>query len=197
MDLPIHSNRRALRAPKRRQRGQNIIGVLFGLAIIAVFIFFVVEHFLQAKNSSSSTSASTDMIAIIGKTQQTFSGVAAGYASVTGPTVLINDGDVPAADIQGGNNIVLSGFGTTPITVAPVGIYGGSNNGLAFTVSVPQEQCAEFSRSVAASAVTLTVGGTTVKDTTAGTSFDPAALSTGCGAAGSGGEITDVITISQ
>lgn len=196
MNLPIHGHNLAHHAPKRRQRGQNIIGVLFGLAIIVVFIGFIVAHFLQAKNSSSSTSASTDMVAIIGKTQQTYSGVPAGYAGAT-PATLINDGDVPAADIQGGNTIVLSGFGTTPVTVAPVGIYGGSNNGLAFTASIPQEQCAEFSRAVSASVVTLTVGGTVVKDSTAGKAFDPTKLATGCGAAGTGGEVTAVATISQ
>lgn len=196
MNPSIHGRARIPNVPKRSQRGQNIIGVLFGLAIIVVFIGFIVAHFLQAKDSSSSTSAATDMLAIIAKTQQTFSGVPAGYAGVV-PRVLIADGDVPAADIQNSNSIVLSGFGTAPVNVAPVSLYGGANNGLQFAISVPQDQCADFLRAISGSAVILSVLGTTLKNTTNGLAFNPSALSKACGAPGAGGEVEAYIAIAQ
>lgn len=159
-----------------KERGQaQIIAAVLALIIFALLLVLAIRHFGDAKNSVSGNGATTDVIEMIGNAQKLYHGNASGYTGVTA-TTLIQNGAVPS-DLVNGTNI-SSPFGT-PITVTSATLYT-AGDAIAFTIPVPPAACSEFATGIAGSVAKLTVAGSTVIDSTAGTTLNPASLGTAC-----------------
>lgn len=179
--------------PGKKQRGQmGIIGVILGLVIIGLGLYFVIGHFLSAKDNEASQNGTSDFVTMIGNVQQTYHNISAGYTGVTAQT-LITNGDVPSELVNG--TTIISPFGATPVTVAPATLYS-AGDAISFTVQVPPANCANFANTLSSNVAKMTVGGTTIVDTTAGTSLNPTTLGTAC-SGGGGAQIPVVLTATR
>lgn len=188
----LHRNHR-FNSSKNKQRGQQqIIAGVLALVLIGIGLYFAVTHFLGAKDTQASQGATSDLVTMIGNVQKTYQNVSAGYTGVTA-AVLINNGDVPSELVSGTN--ILSPFGATPITIASATLYT-AGDAISFTVQVPPANCSDFANTMSTNVAKMTVGGTTIVDSTAGTQLTPDTLGTAC-AAGAGAQVPVVLIASR
>lgn len=178
-----------------KQRGQigGVISTVLALAVAAIGLGYIISHFNSAKSSSNSQGATTDFIAMIGNTQKSFNSSSTAYNGITIQSMGQN-GDIPGSMWNAATPTVMTSPFGTPVTVTPNTITTAGDSAQ-FTVSVPQENCADFATQLATNVEALSVGGTVISDANAGTAFNAATLGTAC--AGTAGAKVFVMTITR
>ena len=164
------------------QRGQlgGIISTVLALAVAAIGLVYVVNHFNDAKDSTSSQGATTNFISMIGNIQKTYSQAPTGYTTITIKD-LINNGDVPPTMVMGTTSI-NSPFGT-PVTVSSSTITAAGDSAI-LSLLVPPQNCADFATALMSNVEALSISGTKIVDHQAGVEYSPSTLGTACSATG-------------
>lgn len=172
----------------RKQKGQNLIGIAIGVAIIGLALVGIMVYAARARHGTQVNSEVNFLTTTLGGAQKLYNQDPNGFANVTA-TALIQNGVIPSANVNG--TAIESGFGT-PVTVAPDTLYQ-ANDSIDISENVPPSACSDLVQDVASNFAKIVVAGTTVKDTTAGTALSAATLGTSCSGTG-GGQVAITFT---
>lgn len=165
---------------KKKQLGQFSIELALTIAIGAIVLAGIIYYVTKGRHNEEVNTEASNLTTMIGGAQKLYGSDPTAFASVTA-AALINNGVVPSSEVNG--TAITSSFGT-PITVAPATLYT-ANDAISFTYGVPPGLCSDFVTSSAGNLAKITVGGTTVLDSTASKPLNEAALGTACsGSAG-------------
>ena len=174
-----------------RQAGQMSIEMAITIAIAAVVLAGIIYYVTKGRHNAQINSESSNATTIIAGAQKLYGQDPSAFANITA-AALIQNGVVPPSEVQG--NALLSSFGT-PITVGPATCYQ-ANDCMALTYQVDPSLCSDFATSVASNLTKLSVGGTVVKDSTAGQALTAAALGTACSST-AGAKVPMILTASR
>lgn len=176
--LYMNRNRRNPPGSRSKQKGLTLIELAIVIAIVAIIIFGVFLLFSRVQTSRIATDEAQNLNMMMADVRSKF-GTQGSFNGIT-PTVMINLGLVPRTMINGNN--IRNGWNTN-VTVAAVNLSGTAGDGVEFTYQVPREACADFVTSASGAASRITVGGTVVKNVTAGqNTVNVATLGTQCNA---------------
>lgn len=178
-------------SPRRKQRGQMSVEQAISIAIAALILAGIIYYVTKGRHNVQVNSESSNVTSIIAGAQKLYGQDPSSYANVTA-AALISNGVVPPSEVNG--NAISSSFGT-PVTVAPATCYQ-ANDCLALTYQVDPGLCSDFVTSVAGNLTKVSVGGTVVKDATAGTNLAAAALGTACSGT-NGAKVPVILTASR
>ena len=148
---------------KRKALGQISIEYVIVIALVALALVGIIIYATRGRHEQNVNAEASNLTSMVGAVQKQYNTEPNGFANVTA-TALIQNDDVPSQLVQGTN--IVSGFGT-PITVAPATTYA-ANDSVAFTYQVPPNECSNFVQAVASDFVTISVGGTDVKNVPGG-----------------------------
>ncbi|THD11329.1 type 4 pilus major pilin [Metallibacterium scheffleri] len=161
---------------KKRALGQISIEYVIVIALVALALVGIIIYATRGRHEQNVNAEASNLTTMVGAVQKQYNTDPNGFANVTAPTI-IDNGDVPSQLVQG--TTIVSGFGS-PITVAPATTYAADDS-VSFTYDVPPDECSNFVQAVASDFVTISVGGTDVKNVAGGVpTVSNATLGTQC-----------------
>lgn len=188
----MHSSIRSFRAPvAHKNKGFTLIEMAIVLAIAAIVLFGVFTMVSRANNARVATDEAQNFNIISSDMRTKFST----QGNYTGVTVenLVNLGAVPKHMVSGGT--INTGWGTT-VTAAVTNLTG-TDDGVAFTYTVPRESCADFVTAASGASAVVSVDGTSIKNVPGGANtVNVAALGTACDSS-AGGNVPVVLTVGR
>ena len=169
---------------KRNQGGFSLIEMAIALAIAAAVLFgiFYIVSVVQNKRITNAEAQSFNMMVSDVRTKF---GSQGSFTGIT-PQAMVQLGVVPRNMVSGAT--IVSGFNTI-VAVAAINLNGTAADAVEFTYTVPRGNCADFATASEGAASRVTVGGTAVKNVTAGiNAIQIGTLATSCDAQ-SGGNV--------
>jgi prepilin-type N-terminal cleavage/methylation domain-containing protein len=152
---------RNVRRGLRRQLGLTLIETMIVLAIAAVAIALVLKPVRGALSSMRSSDEVGELPTIITNIQKIYASRST-FAGLTQATV-VNRNAFPISRVQTGTTNLVNRWSGT-ITVAPVSIGGGANNGVSLTyTNMPASDCSDIVGQVDDNVRIVTVNGTITK----------------------------------